>query len=200
MLVRVCQQALDHPQQHRGLVRMHAAGLAAGLENDLRRVAGRSPADAQLAQRRSQVVAFECGRGQIADDAAGVGEARAERLGDRVHLRLGCLRLPVPVAFGGLQQHPAAREFLDEGVVQVPGDAGAFGEPAGLSLLPGQLVAGLAELVHEPLLTAVERDRRPDHRGRWSPQIQAEALGRPDKTDDQQGGDQSDHHDRARRR
>ncbi len=80
--------------------------------------------------------------------------------------------------------------------MQIPGDAGAFGELPGLSLLPGQLIAGPAELVHEPLLTAVERDRRPDHRDRWSPQIQAEALGRPDKTDDQQSRDQPDHQNR----
>lgn len=109
----------------------------------------RAGGGAQAVQGVGQGGAFQGGRGEGSDEAAGFSEIVHRGLPGRLHMAGGGIGAVGQDAFGGAQQQLDAGQALGEGVVDLAGQAFTFGQYPGSVLDFGQVGARGGELLDQ---------------------------------------------------
>lgn len=204
------QQGGLHPVRQRGA--RGALHMAVDGERALRlgALAGR-----QRFQGRLQAAALgQVGRGQVVDEAAGLGEVAFRDAGGRTHMAAGGVRIGAPGAVGRLEQHLLAGQALGQGVVDLHGEPLALGEGSLAPLGGGQFAPGAQQVVDQLALASGQFPlayRLTPHMdedggshggdgGRGQDQIRVEPFGQPQLGGHDERGEQGDQGEgRARR-
>lgn len=153
VLPDVGQGALGDAQQGRldAVGQRRHAGPVVDVDADGEVVAGLP--GGQGPQRRLQAAAAgEVGRGQVVDEAAGLGQVVLGDGGGAPDMGAGLVLVRLPDPLGGLKQHPLAGQALGETVVDLHRQPLALREGALAAFGGGEFAAGADQVVDQGAL------------------------------------------------
>ncbi len=93
---------------------------------------------------------FQARGGKFVHQATGIGEVAPEQICCLAYVLVG--GFGGPRALGGLEEEQAAGQALGDGVVDLAGNALALSSDSGFTLLGGELLLGLGDVVEKPAL------------------------------------------------